>query len=554
MTHKESSPPVLVVGAGLAGLVAALTLVKNGIRVRIIEKNVEHRRGQRGAGIAPRTCEVFHFLEVPEIEQRMSPMPLLQTYRDGGIEPMETTSMFPPSQPHPSRPYGDYMCLGQHTTEGILRGHLARYGITIELGTELRTLRQYGERIEVQLEKRNGEEQVEETTSVDWLIGADGAKGVVRKCLDVTFLGETRNESAMLVGDLRIKGLDADRWHMWGTMRSNFVGLRAAPDLGPSGFVLFASGKGMDGKKLSTDLPALFEWMRSVMERSDLAIEEVYWVSEFRPNIRMASAFSQGRVFIVGDAAHVHSPTGGQGANSSIQDSFNLAWKLALVIKGFSPASLLSSYSEERIPVIAEMLNLTTRFLDKNIEADKQAQAKSWRRGEETYMLAINYRGSRILVDEFAGGTKAANPYGDLNEETLRAGDRAPDAPGLSVVSGPDTTVTRLFDIFKPIHHTILVFTHEDSYASSIVSAVKELPTSVVRTIVLHPPDLVVPSTAKGVGADFELMDTEGWAAQFYGLGERSSSRTIVVRPDGVIGAVVEGLEGLRKYFDLILC
>ncbi|KIJ65140.1 hypothetical protein HYDPIDRAFT_153117 [Hydnomerulius pinastri MD-312] len=547
---EDSVPPVLVVGAGLAGLVAALTLVKNGIRVRIVEKNVEHRKGQRGAGIAPRSSELYHFLEVPEIERRMRQVPLVQTYHHGGVRPMETLSMFPPSEPDPSRPYQSYMLLGQDIMEGILREHLAKYGVDVEMGTELRTLKQHGAGVDVELVKPLGGEQ-EEKTSVEWVIGADGARGVVRKHLDVTFLGETRSESTMLVGDFRIKGLDGNHWHMWGTMASNFVAFRATTDMGPNGFVLFCSGKGIDAKKLSVDHEALFEWLRSVMERDDLAFEEVYWVSEFRPNIRMANRFSQGRVFITGGAAHVHSPSGGQGANSSVQDSFNLAWKLSLVIKGLSPPSLLNTYSEERVPVIAEMLKLTTHLLDKNIEADRVAQAKSWRRGEETYMLGVNYRGSRILVDDFGHESEGVgrNPYGDLNEDAVRAGDRAPDSPGLRLISGTSKPVKRLFDIFRPVHHTILVFTEDAEYISSVVSTVKGLPGRIARTVVVRPRN----SEAASVhGADMEVGDGQGYAYRFYGVQGRTS-RTIIVRPDGVVGAIIGEVEGVKKYFGLIL-
>ncbi|KAF8840825.1 hypothetical protein BDN67DRAFT_929567 [Paxillus ammoniavirescens] len=548
---QASSPPVLVVGAGLAGLVAALTLVKNGIQVRIIEKSVEHRRGQRGAGIAPRSLELYRFLGVSEIEERACPLPLLRTYHQGGVEPLETLSMFSPSEPTPSQPYMSYVVSGQDITEGILRDHLHKHGVDVEMGTELRTLTQdvNGERVEVELVKTRGEEKIEERVSVEWLIGADGARGVVRKRLDVTFLGETRDESTMLVGDFRIKGLDSDHWHMWGMMGSDFVALRATTDMGPNGFVLLGNCKGIDAKKLSVDHEALFRWLRSVIERDDVVFEEVYWASEFRPNIRMANRFSQGRVFIVGDAAHVHSPSGGQGANASVQDSFNLAWKLALVIKGLSPVSLLHTYTEERVPVIARTLQFTTHLLDKTIEADRVAQAKSWRRGEEAYMLGVNYRGSRILVDEFGceSEVEGVNPYGNLNDDAVRAGDRAPDSPGLKVVSGSNESSTRLFDIFKPAYHTILVFTEDREYVSKVVSV--STPVPIFRTIVVRPQNST--DVVDAGGADIEVVDSEGHAYRSYGVGKES--RIIVVRPDGVVGAIVSGLEGVKRYFGLIL-
>jgi hypothetical protein len=228
---------------------------------------------------------------------------------------------------------------------------------------------------------------------------------------------------------------------------------------------------------------------------------------------------------------------------------FNLAWKLALVIKGLSPVSLLDTYSEERVPIIASTLQFTTHLLNKTVEADRVAQAKSWRRGEEAYMLGVNYRGSRILVDEFGceSEVEVVNPYGYLNDDAVRAGDRAPDSPGLKVVSGLNESSTRLFDIFKPAHHTILVFTANREYVSTVVSV--STPVPIFRTIVVRPQNSA--DVVGAGGADIEVVDSEGHAYRSYGVGK--GSRTIVVRPDGVVGAIVSGVEGVKKYFGLIL-
>lgn len=172
------------------------------------------------------------------------------------------------------------------------------------------------------------------------------------------------------------------------------------------------------------------------------------------------------------DAAHIHSPAGGQGMNSSVQDAFNIAWKIALVYKGLSPASLLDTYTAERLPVIAEMLGFTTKLHDRTFDSsyvehtarstvdedDNSKQMKSkleraMRRNGKMYMLGVNYRTSPIVVDEFvptptSGVAVVQSTYGDSQEGILRAGDRAPDAPGLMPVVSPSRASagsTRMF-------------------------------------------------------------------------------------------------------------
>jgi hypothetical protein len=166
-----------------------------------------------------------------------------------------------------------------------------------------------------------------------------------------------------------------------------------------------------------------------VAARSHLAAEdvtEVRWASDFRASAALADRFRAGRVFLAGDAAHIHSPAGGQGLNTSIQDAYNLGWKLGAVLRHGAPDALLDSYERERRPVAADMLGLSTRI--------HQGTA---RRGAATRQLGLGYRGSPLSVETRTG----------LADDALRAGDRAPDGrPG----------GTRLFDVFRGPHWTLL--------------------------------------------------------------------------------------------------
>jgi 2-polyprenyl-6-methoxyphenol hydroxylase-like FAD-dependent oxidoreductase len=155
--------------------------------------------------------------------------------------------------------------------------------------------------------------------------------------------------------------------------------------------------------------PWSWNFSRLVASRTHLApdrITRVRWASDFRPRAALADSFRAGRVFLTGDAAHVHSPAGGQGLNTSIQDAYNLAWKLAAVVAGTAEESLLDTYEEERRPNAAEMLGLTTGV--------HRGEA---RRGRATQQLDLGYRASSLSVD--------TRP--ELPDAALRAGDRAPD-------------------------------------------------------------------------------------------------------------------------------
>jgi hypothetical protein len=251
--------------------------------------------------------------------------------------------------------------------------------------------------------------------------------------------------------------------------RSLKVGLCPLP--GTDVFQLTAPVTGAETPELS---PATFE--KLVAEVSGLRLRDVAWMSLYRVNIRMAERFRSGRVFLAGDAAHVHSPAGGQGLNTGVQDAYNLGWKLAA-------GRALDTYEEERLPVAAGVLGLSTRLYREMTER----QAEAHRRGEETEQLGIGYPGGSLSV----GGGKA--------------GERAPDAP---------LREGRLFDVFRGPHFTLLGFGEEHA---ETVARVGERYGAAVR--------------AYAVGAAGDLVDAGGHARRAYG-----TDGLVLVRPDGYIG------------------
>lgn len=252
--------------------------------------------------------------------------------------------------------------------------------------------------------------------------------------------------------------------------------------------------------------------------------------------------------------------------NSGIQDSFNLAWKLALVQRKLAPHSLLRTYSEERLPVIKEMLERTTKILNSTF---KEMNADAMNRGGGLLQLGVNCRWSSVVVDErkraedaedadfadfsFGEEAKEAEPdeeidsYGMQPGAVLRGGDRAPDAPGLVDLSpGPNARPTQqLFQIFGSSYHTVLVFTPAISQCAHILKTLVMYPQGTIRSaVIVHRGKT---ASSQSLGADYILEDREEHAHNGYGVEDKWG--VAVIRPDGVVGAIVRGHEGLEEYF-----
>ncbi|KAI5988542.1 FAD binding domain-containing protein [Pisolithus albus] len=316
----------------------------------------------------------------------------------------------------------------------------------------------------------------------------------------------------------------------------------------------------------------------------DVKVKEVMWVSDFRPNVRMVNELGVWMRHVLNfhvthvccrpspDTAHVHSAAGGQGMNSSVQDAFNIAWKIALVYNGLSAASLLDTYTTERLAVIVEM-SFTTKLHDRTLDPSdvehtarsivgkdddsKQVESKfesAMRRSAKMYMLGVNYRTSPIVIDEFvptptSGVAVVHSTYGDSQEGVLRAGDRAPDAPGLMPVvsrSRASAGSTRMFDIFASTHHTVITFA--PALAVPVVRSVlatldRSVLKELMRRVVVLPGSTSEPDDRVEVSFDVDqtidaevLVDHAGHAYRGY-IVELQEVKIIIVRPVGVVGA-----------------
>ncbi|OSD07919.1 hypothetical protein PYCCODRAFT_1463192 [Trametes coccinea BRFM310] len=556
---RVESKPVLIVGAGPAGLIAALSLAKLGIPVRIVEKLHAFHNSTRGTGTQPRSLEIYRFLGLlDDYLHAAQTMPPARAYKlPGGTEPLKTWMIVEPMSSTPDRPFlGEpRIVLGQYRLEGIFRDHLAKHGVQIEVATELMHFDQDDDGVTATLRK-NGEEL--EEARVAYVIGADGARGVTRKLIGATFEGQTMEGDGGVWADVELEGLSPDYWHVW-IQPAAIVLVRAIGDVGR--FHVGIIGRHFD----TTHLAEPDKFVDSIYEhtqRRDLKFKKFLAISYWKPQMRMVNKLRSGRAFLVGDVAHVHSPTGGQGLNTSIQDSFNLAWKLALVYKGLASSKLLESFEIERLPVIAQMLSATTALYKDvmTVQGQQSGAAQSVMTGFPQWhdtslaQLDINYRWSPIVYDARGNGglddtALKARAYTGYPGEPVHAGDRAPDAPGLVDASGKES---RLHDIFKPTIHTILIFSSDPGNAKkeidSIVQAVRSLPEGTIQIVVLGSHDVPKPGDHDGVPT---YKDAEGYAFRTYNI--QDGKVTVVgVRPDGYVGTIVDDATGLQTYFSRI--
>ncbi|HET9140486.1 FAD-dependent oxidoreductase [Actinophytocola sp.] len=407
---------VLIAGAGPTGLVLACDLLRRGVTVRIVDAAPEFHTGSRGKGLQPRSLEVFDDLGLIEpVLAEAEEYPVLRRYADGAVVWEGRTHE--PAAPSPARPYPNLLMLPQARTEQLLRARLAELGGRVELGVRLTGCTQDDQGVTATLETAGRTERVR----AGYLVGADGGRSTVRKELGIGFAGDTYETERMVVGDVRVDGLDREHWHAWGRPGDEGRWLALCPLPGTGSFQFMATVAPDEAPE-----PTAATVRRLIEEATgdpDIRPHEPTWLSLYRPNIRMADRFRAGRVFLAGDAAHVHSPAGGQGLNTGIQDAYNLGWKLAA-----GSEALLDSYEEERLPMAADVLGLSTRL----------HHARSVRRDPETNQLGIGYRGGSLSDPEWTG--------------ELRPGDRAPDGRCRDAGGQP----VRLFDLFRGPHWTLL--------------------------------------------------------------------------------------------------
>lgn len=480
---------VLVSGAGAAGLTLGIDLARRGVPFVLVDKAPHPFVGSRGKGIQPRSQEVFEDLGVIDrIVAAGGEYPPQRFYLENGSVDHPVVEL-PPATP--AEPYMIPLLVPQFLTERVLRDRLAELGHAPRYGHELVGFEQDADGVTARVATPDGER----TVRAAFLVGADGGSSHVRKTLGIGFEGKTLGVRA-IVADVYAEGLSTEVWHRWAEDTPGQVAM--CPLYGTEMFQLQAPVP----FDVDFDLSAagLTAFLRERTGDDGVTITSVSWASVFSMNARLADTYRQGRAFLVGDAAHVHPPTGGQGLNTSLQDAYNLGWKLAAVLGG-AGESLLATYEEERRPVAEEVLGLSTRLL--------RADRKRMVRGREGSQLDVGYPYSSLA---------AADPDRDKG---VLAGDRAPDAP----VTGAGGLPTRLFTLFQGPHWTLFGY-----------EANREAAPAVRAGLHIHL-----------IGGD--LRDPDGLVRDTYGL---TPGEWVLVRPDGYVAGVTDRPAAIETYLQRV--
>ncbi|MEU4236635.1 FAD-dependent monooxygenase [Actinoplanes sp. NPDC026619] len=400
---------IMIAGAGPTGLTLARELQRRGVPFRLVEKETSPFTGSRGKGVQPRTQEILDDLGlIAGFQKYGGDYPELLIHLPGGQFMRQRMDEL--HDPAPTVPYPNLLMVPQWRTSELLAE-----GLPIEYGTGLAGFTQDTGGVHVTLDTG-------ETLTCRYLVGCDGGRSTVRQLLDVPFQGETHETERLFIADVRIDGLDRDNWHIWPGADARSFRLGLCPLPGTDDFQLTAPPSDPP-----SDLP-VDELVASV--DPSLTVTHVGWTSHFRANIRMVARYRVGNVFLAGDAAHVHSPAGGQGLNTGIQDAWNLGWKLATATD-----ELLETYEAERLPVAAGVLGISTRLHQRHVDGEEDAM----RRDDPVLrQLSLNYRGGPLSAEHRAA------------PGLVRAGDRAPDFP----LPGGG----RIFDLLRGPHATLLAF------------------------------------------------------------------------------------------------
>lgn len=340
--------PVLIVGAGPTGLVLALWLTKMGVAVRIIDKLERPGTSSRALALHARTLELYRQLDLAEEVMARGHQVSAATL---WVKGKKKRRIVPKPVGQDLTPYPTLRVFPQDEHEELLIARLKALGVEVERSIELLAFREEDDHVVAQLATPSGEEDVK----ASYLMGADGARSAVRRLLGVEFSGGTYPQ-VFYVADVEARGPTMD-----GELHADLDWedpLGVFPLKEPGHARLIGTVRDRPGIETLT--------FADVAERATrhmrIEVVRVNWFSIYRVHKRVAEHFRQGRAFLLGDSAHIHSPAGGQGMNTGIGDAINLAWKVAAVVKGRADDALLDTYEPERIAFARELLVTTDRM------------------------------------------------------------------------------------------------------------------------------------------------------------------------------------------------
>ncbi|KAI1820864.1 FAD binding domain-containing protein [Xylaria intraflava] len=445
-THTD----VLIIGAGPTGLSMALELAIQGISFRIINKDPERSTLSRALAIQPRTLEILNRHHRTSNVEELIATGMRSLKSSICVSGNKLADIDINALQSPGTKFRHIVFVPQHETESWLETILAKYGVQVEMGVEAKSITQDTDGVSVAVSTKDG---AEEEIRAKFVVGADGAHSVVRHAAkNLTFDGDAYPQEFAL----------ADAY-----METQLPGGQVYICLGNGALVVFPIKDGMVRLTLSrptqdnTQEPKLEDFQEAVQELfpGGGSLHGATWITRFRIHHRCANNYRDGRLFVAGDAAHIHSPAGGQGMNTGIQDATNLGWKLAAVLRGEKPESFLDSYHNERHPIGQTLLKSTDKAFTYVASSNLiyiflrnlilpwilplllRNQSRLRRLFGFTSQLRVRYRRSDIVgtAPGFAG--------------PIKGGDRVFDGK----IQGPEGEIW-LLDLLSPECHHLLLF------------------------------------------------------------------------------------------------
>ena len=441
-----SALPVLIVGAGPVGLMLALQLSRREVPFRLIDSKAEPTDQSRALGVQPRTLEyldqigiVDRFMERGMKIEGFRVLDQAETVAEVDID-LETASA-----------HTHILILPQSETERLLIDRLREWGGEVEWNTTLESFDLNDDGVEATVKSPSGESNRERA---DWLVGCDGAHSIVRHGLQMSFEGAAYPET-FLLADVAVD------WDM----PQDQAQILLTPDGALPAFPFHEKGRwrliDTSGKFDSNEPAAVVSYFQDALRGNghpSTTVSDPTWVSSFKIHRRAVGAMRKGRAFVAGDAAHIHSPAGGQGMNTGMQDSCNLAWKLAMVIQGKAAPEILDSYSTERLPIARKVLrgsDFATRLITL-----QNPVLKYLRNRLIGFVTRLRFVRTKLLL----GASELAVHYAEspITDEDWTAGAvpkgfaRGPK-PGARV---PDVRFgsERLYERLRGVDHVLLMF------------------------------------------------------------------------------------------------
>lgn len=510
---RPETSPILIVGAGPTGLTAALELTRLGVPVRLVDKRSAPATTSRALAIQARTLELLHQRGLAaELLRLGNAAHATALYSSAKLLGKVDLTLI-------RSPYNFILLLAQSETERVLREQVARQGVDVAWGTELIALAQdeaasgAAGRGGVRAVLRRPDGALEELSAA-YLIGAEGAHSLVRHTLNLPFPGKALAQHYALA-DLHLDGdLPDDELSIF---------------LGDNGFLAVFPMKNRRFRFISTtpdpqvpdagdptlaDLQRLYDASACIPAR----LRDLSWSSRFHINSRLVDHLQAGRIFLGGDAAHVHSPAGGQGMNTGIQDMIDLGWKLALVWHGHASPALLATYDQDRLPLLRGLVATTERATDL-LNSTNPLVHQLLTHGLPLVLgqQFVQHTGAGLLSQVAAHYRASGLSHTQHASGALHGGDRVPD---MAVRAGAlATTDQRLYDLLDPSRFTLLV-TGPDLHTALPADWARQLQPWQALVQVQH----LVPAPG-AAGAAF---------AEAFG----AAPSLLLVRPDAYVGLV----------------